>query len=698
MDVKAANRQARRFALVAAVILGIVLSACAPGDGVAPSLHITSGSVSPSASYTLTGVVTDNVGVAGAGYSLGGADEQPLAVTGETFSVNLTLQPGDNEIVVRARDAAGNVRTASITVDYQAAPAGAATTVDIAARGDTIVITGSNFGASGTADVGGAPAATGSWSNSQVELTIPMTAPGGPQEVAIHGPYGTTTLELFVGVHFPLGDLDDLVALGLPRGTAVRLEAGTYSVTAPVFLEIDNLSLYGQGADDTMLEFGATAALFLANTGYDLVIADLAFSSTQFFFGPGAVDVVPASLGTAAATAYDPDEVLAQVAALPTPEDFPTLREFVDALALPGATLHAQNAELGSFTLQNARFTETAGGSLVYGIHPGTGFAYGGNIRLAGFQLDAPTSVMQLLPGGEIEIVDSEILVFLTMIGTPAGNLRIDSSELTGDAGAGGMLLLSTRALRIQDSALTGDLIQLAVMPTILPTEAGSSVLDNVAIAGTDLRIEIMAAELAVRNSSVELGDSVYLEYEEASLAFRNNELTLGLDTAFSQFLAENMGQYSGYFEFSGNELSFAGHGWFGIEGHHDIVVTDNFVTNGTPATGTALSLIHADYSQPLKVIVTGNTFTDFWQALYLESSNLATGEFNLTVNHNVFDFPIDVLGKTAYLWQVMAATSTLDATRNVWGDNTLVATVEGYVDYAGGSDAVFEVDPITLP
>ena len=220
----------RRLPLIAALLLTTTLVACgggvtAPTDDSDPVVQITSPSSSDTVAYQLTGVAMDNVQVTELAYTLGDAEPQPLTMTGNTFSATLTMAAGPNRITVTATDAAGNEGSDSVTVDYVAEPAGVTSSDEIAARGDSIVISGSNLGAAGEVLLGDAVLITDSWTESEITLTIPEDAPGGPQTVTVRTPGGDSSFELFVGVDYGPGTLDDLAAEGHPTGTAVLLSA-----------------------------------------------------------------------------------------------------------------------------------------------------------------------------------------------------------------------------------------------------------------------------------------------------------------------------------------------------------------------------------------------------------------------------------------------------------------------------------------
>lgn len=693
------RRHSHNFtAIIAALGAVLLLAACSPRDNAAPTVHITSASTSSTADYTLTGIVFDNVGVTQAAFALGAAAPQNLTLVNGAFSVGLTLAAGDNTITVSAGDAAGNQVTISLTVDYQAAPSGAVTTVDIADRGDSIVITGSNFGAGGSADVGGAAAIINAWSDDQVELTIPMNAPGGPQQVSLHGAYGTSSFELFIGVDFPLGNLDDLVALGLARGTAVRLEAGTYGAVGPGLLVFDNLSLHGAGADDTLLDFDAAVIpVFLGNSGYHLVVADLGFTAPGIFIGPGPVDPIPPALDTAASAG----EILAAAAATSFASAAASSAELAETVAAwyasSGDDLTGQTAGNGSLTFRDGRFLETAGGSLIFAANPFTGYAFAGELVFDGFAFVAPDSAISLMTPGNITFADSSLLAAEYALIAVMGSLALHGSELENTAPLTSAMIVALN-LEMVDSHVSGGLLDIAVLPMLFPALGGSALIEESSfVASNGMSLGFAGVSAIVRNSEFESVFDLNVIVEEASVAFRNNGFSLGETAFWSQLYVDADGSSGNYVEFTGNVMDWHTEGNFWFHGNHVLLFNDN-ILNGHANASTAFGFGQATGSLPLDVTAAGNTFTGFENALYIQSTLGATAEFSASINGNTFDFPISASPQVARLWEVMAANAALDASNNVWGNLTDAAEVASYIDYAGGSDAVLFVDPVATP
>lgn len=123
---------------------------CVPpptGDTLAPTLTLLSPSTtgsynSASASLTVSGTASDNVGVTSVGWgnSLGGSGAANLSgtATAVTWSAAaIALQAGTNTITITARDATGNSSSSTLVVIYGAPSAGSTYYVDAQALNDS---------------------------------------------------------------------------------------------------------------------------------------------------------------------------------------------------------------------------------------------------------------------------------------------------------------------------------------------------------------------------------------------------------------------------------------------------------------------------------------------------------------------------------------------------------------------------------
>lgn len=698
MDPRSTDTTSTGLYLAVAVVLSFLIAACgsAPRDGTAPSVHITSGETSSSASYVLEGNVFDAVGVTQASYTLGTADPAPVAVSGETFRANLTLAPGPNDIMVQASDAAGNTGSASITVDYQAAPADAAANTDIAARGDTVVITGSNFGSDGEVEIGGVAAPASVWSDTEVTFDVPMNAPSGPQELVIHGPYGSTSLQLFVGVDFPPGELEDLVAMELPRGTAVRLGAGTYVPAGATLdpIRFDNLSLYGQGADETLLDFTGTAGLELwADLGYDIVVGELRILSNTVLFGPGLAGPIESA---AASPAADLAAAAAQPASLEEAQE--SALAWAAGHAEAAAELQQQAATQGSVTFSNGRFEDITGGMLrSASMHAGVQ-GYLGSVHFSAFEVDAPLSLVHLRAPAGVVLIDSDIVSASFDLSSFATPLVIHDTSL--HAAAFGTIL-GVSGLDISGGDFSGGAGAYSLLAgggSLGLELGGASSISGSDIDVTAIAIGAFSSPVTVSGNTIAATDGISITADDSSVLLSNNDLSIG-DSAGpnADLRLTGEGDVSSHIELRDNDVRFLVDGGVAYSGNAHFVMSGNTVT-GNAGNGTALSLEQGNMHQPLRVSVTDNTFVDFEAALYLEADLGATEPFEAAINDNVFDFTIDATPKAATVFAINGSVAQLDATNNVWGGNTDATAVEGYILYDGGSTATLVVDPISEP
>ncbi|MGC8967047.1 MAG: Ig-like domain-containing protein [Thermus sp.] len=105
-------------------LLGALLLAACSQDAVKPKVSIASpqdGATVNQASITVQGTAQDNVRVARLTYQLNGGTEQNVSITpgpSVNFSFSLTLQEGENTLVVNAYDPSGNKGSAPLRVTY----------------------------------------------------------------------------------------------------------------------------------------------------------------------------------------------------------------------------------------------------------------------------------------------------------------------------------------------------------------------------------------------------------------------------------------------------------------------------------------------------------------------------------------------------------------------------------------------------
>lgn len=172
------------------------------------------------------------------------------------------------------------------------APDATAVQPTVVARGGSIVVTGTGFGATpGTLAIGGVTATVTQWTDMAISATIPDDAPNAWQDVEITTPGGSDTLGgLFVGSEYT-GDAASLQTYldEQPVGSAVLLQARTYDLPAqPVRFEVDNIDLYGLGADQTTITLPTNARLYvLADFGTTTTIADVTLEGADVLLRHG---------------------------------------------------------------------------------------------------------------------------------------------------------------------------------------------------------------------------------------------------------------------------------------------------------------------------------------------------------------------------------------------------------------------------
>lgn len=703
----------RGLPAVAVLFLGAILVACggggagAPSDGIEPTVQISSADTSLTASYELTGVALDNVGVTELQYTLAGGTPQPLSATGNTFSANLTLEAGPNEITVVANDAAENQGSDTITVNYLIPPSGVASSQTIAAHGDSITITGNDFGTSGDVTIAGISVATDSWTDGEIELTIPADAPGGPQTVTVSSLYGDSSFELFIGVAFAPGTLDDLAAEGHPKGTAVLLSEGTYTQVAAA-VELDNLSLYGQGSDLTTINTGGVpnTLTLSADANQQLTLADLKLISDAVFVAPSAPGPI-APLGT---TGVDHTDSAINV-----------LNELIDASIEhygSGNHIEAQADSRGSLSLLNLKLEEAAAGGVGFitaNLTASAPMVLGSDIHVENVDFDANNSTFGLITSGEITLqsshVDSVGFVLLSLTGA----IDVNDTELSSGAAASPLGLLGiihSDGLRITDSTVRAYPENLVLahlslamsgglpFPSIAPLEITGNTFrmldaDPATLPDTgSLTIAGSGGESHISGNTFIVQRDLVFGTLGGSLAVYDNTVTLGHAAIPTSQLRLGSGEFASFVEFNVNIVTWLNEGGLNVSGNFDTSVQGNSF-NGF-GTGTAVSIVQ-DSSDVLDATVQNNTFENFENALAIELPGAGAEPFSLTLNGNHFDFPIDAAGKVAVLTDVVEA--NLDVDGNTWGEETDLATLNGYITEVGTTTAgIMEITSVLTP
>ncbi len=94
----------------------VIADTTAPSVTVASPINNATVSI---ATLTVSGMASDNGGVTSLQYQLNGSAAQNIGLSGSNYSFNVTLNSGTNQIRVIAKDAAGNIKDAMVTVTYQ---------------------------------------------------------------------------------------------------------------------------------------------------------------------------------------------------------------------------------------------------------------------------------------------------------------------------------------------------------------------------------------------------------------------------------------------------------------------------------------------------------------------------------------------------------------------------------------------------
>lgn len=527
-------------------------------------------------------------------------------------------------------------------------PAIHALSTDIAAHGEGVVISGGNFGSGGTVEIGGVPVATSSWSDTEVELIIPTDAPAGPRELTLQTEHGSDSSGLFIGVAFPVGALEDLAAMNLPRGTAVRLEAGVYPATDPGIIALDNLSLFGQGAEHTVLDFdpGTWLQLFVDH-GHHAVLSDLTILVDSFAFGPSPVS------GT------------------------------LDAVST-------------SMTIRNSAIRDDLGG-IYTATSLLTGDSFPGDLILEGAEIIGLDTTVFLGVPGRVTVTGSTVRAGAELVlGSASDHLEVIDS-LVATQPFGESILVGARGLTLTGSHFEAGLGMdvWGALPDPLLEASGPSFLQGNAFESSVITMYFAFAPALLEHNTFTAAGILEISATNAQVEATDNEIALGAAAAPSpELYLVGRGSHA-HLGFRRNSVTFTGAGTTCLCGNHAFVMTDN-VVEGDSGTGYALVLVQEHLDRPFDATVTGNVFHDFEHALAFHGGGPGAEPFTASISHNVFDFVIDAAPKVAEIWGMVEA--ELDGRHNVWGGNTDVAVVESYIDLHAPSTVTLTVDPIAQP
>lgn len=703
MHVKPQVRAHTRIPVLAVVALTFLLGACGggttptPTDNTDPLVHITSADASSTAAYVLTGFAVDNVDVTSLRYTLNGGSAQTLTLAGYSFSANLTLAPGNNEITVTASDAAGRSSSDSVTVNFATAPGAVTASASVAARGAAVTITGSNLGTAGSIDFGGVSATADSWTDSEIVVTIPANAPGGPQTVTVGTALGNSSFELFIGVEYQPGSIDGLVALGLPKGTAVLLGAGVYD-QAGVFQVLDGLSLYGQGQGVTVLNVGAVPSNFimvLTDPAGDVRLENLTLRADRIIVVPEEAVAWPlAAAGTYAAAGAGGSGLL------------------VEALAdlVADLSVDVQASPTGnSFSMVDVTIEDIEGGGLeTLAQGTMTDVYLPSAIYLENVTYDGAESTAVLAASGDVVIRDSEFSLTAHGMVSLYGAVDILNTGLFGTpfpASTGFTSLVWARgSITIDESRFVSYVETLRI--ETLPVETVPDLLSSGQLSITNSEFETLDANPAdvddtgnlriiarpgaalVSGNQFTVHRDLYIDGAAAAILVTDNTVTLGTNPAdipASRILLGNgMANHilPPAITFSNNTVTWLNQGNVTVEARNDFVIEGNSFTSG--GGGVAVSAYQVAQNPDLDLTITNNTFTDFESALALTAYSTTAGHWDVTVTGNIFGFPIDAAGKVATLTDMVEA--TINANGNRWGTQTNTGILNGWIVELGGT------------
>ena len=273
-------------------------------DEVAPQVFISSGPHSTTATYELRGVAVDNIGIAAASYELNGAAGADLAVAeAGSFSAELVLVPGSNDIRVSVSDEAGNEASAVATVTYVPQIGGVSASAMVVQAGSPLTLHGGNFGSEpGTVMIGGTEAQVLDWAAGAITVTVPAGV-GGWADVEISAGSTFVLEDLFVGIELTDPDLSGaIIGAGIEPGTAILLSGSEYTLTQLPVEDPANflvpLSFYGAPTDGsplTRITPSDGMLLFSTGAGFGVQFQDLEIRAHAVRFANATTELIAPS-------------------------------------------------------------------------------------------------------------------------------------------------------------------------------------------------------------------------------------------------------------------------------------------------------------------------------------------------------------------------------------------------------------------
>ncbi len=374
---------------------------------------------------------------------------------------------------------------------------------NVAARGETITITGTDFGTTGTLTIGGTEATITTWNDTQIDATIAPGTPDGWQDVTVTTTDGTDDFTpFFVGTEFD-GTATELQAFldGLAKGTAVLLQAETYDLSADATpLIVDNHGLYGRGETQTTLMTSASdGMLTLVDFGQRVTLADMSIETDAFqYFHGDAEDVFATAGATSLPNAATHLELTKRTFSLPAPSSLETMAGGAHDLAASDAGPFARGA-LQPYVASSLLDTPT------YTLWT---FADAPMLMPAPAALETPELTLR-----DVTILDVAGLGAIGMPPSAMPNVALNLENVTVDAPLSPVSFMTTADLRLGGTTVTGEVVYLFALLGSLDILSGSDV--------TAATTVLLAAEagLSVTGSSVEASEGD-VQVVGAALAF----------------------------------------------------------------------------------------------------------------------------------------------------------------------------------
>ena len=361
-----------------------------------------------------------------------------------------------------------------------------------APRGDSIVVSGTDFTGSGSLTIGGVAAIVSSWTDTQITAAVAPGTPEAWQEVVVTNANGTDSLaNFFVGVEFGgtaaglQGFLD-----GLDTGTAVLLGAQEYDLSGePTGLIVDNHSLYGRGTAQTQIELSPSGAIVLVEFNAALTVADLSIEGDSLFFFHGSVPAISAS-GSMETFLAGNSLARSSLGDLQSTRSFAELKAEGGFAELAAQALTPAAVALPHLTLRNVEYREVVGGG-TFGAAPVALAKL--DVELIDVSLALDNSALTLVTGGDIRFDAVEFTTLQAQIISIGGAVEVLASSFE----AGMMALGADSGLNIDGSELRTVDGELVLIGAVLDLLAGVGIPTGGPISVTGSVLEALDGDFA---------------------------------------------------------------------------------------------------------------------------------------------------------------------------------------------------------